>query len=175
MPKMFRGVPAGELIPPPIMTFTSSVISPTGLIRGSTGRSDPSGDSFSFTPHSDSFLTPPRTRTTVDACQVVRCFPSAASYSLATDPQCFSQTSSANPTRTITSQAFTTSLRGNKTSSDSLARRSLNLAFPLGTPRQICRIRTLGYLAHLTPGKSLCHPYEPPVKPTQVSRSMGPY
>jgi len=147
-------VPAGELIPPPIMTFTSSVISPTGLMRGAEGLSDPSGDSFSFTPHSDSFLTPPRTRTTVVAWLQPLCSPSAASYCRAMGLLCFSQTFSANPMRTNTSRAFTTTLRGSTTASSSSANKSLNLVCPRGMPSRIFHIHTQALLAPLTPGTS---------------------
>ena len=172
---MFSGVPAGELIPPPIIVCNSSVNSPTGLMRGAEGLSDPSGDSFSFTPHSDSFLTPPRTRTTVEACRVALCFPSAASYFLTTDQLCLFRTFSASPMRILSSRVFTATLRGNRTSSDSLARMSLNLGCPPGMPRQICPIRILGYRALLTPGKSRYRPYEQRARPTLVKHSMVPF
>lgn len=173
VPKMLRGVPAGELIPPPMMVFTSSVISWTGLIRGAEGLNDPRGESFSFTPHSDPLRAVPRTRTTVETCRVAPCFLSAANYYLAMDPQYLFRTSSVNPMRTASSRVFTARHRGSTTASGSLARMSLNLASPLGTPRQICRTHILGYLALLTRGKSPYRPYEQPVRPTPVIHSTA--
>jgi hypothetical protein len=52
-----------------------------------------------------------------------------------------------------------------------LVRMSLNLAFPPGMQRRTCRTHIPGYLAFLTHGKSLCRPYEQPVRPTQVIHS----